>query len=65
LSDGYLWFYNEGVLRREDDFYTREELEDTFVGIKDKLDAIDSELLRINDVLSDYSNILREHTELL
>ena len=63
LGDGYLWFFNEGVMRREDDFYTREELEDTFVGLKHKIEIIDRELLRINEVLETHERILQEHTE--
>ena len=65
LEDGYLWFFNDGVMRREDNFYTREELEDTFVGLRDKIAAIDRELLRINGVLLDHERILREHSEAL
>ena len=63
LGDGYLWFFNDGVMRREDDFYTREELEDTFVGLKHKIEIIDRELLRINEVLEIHERILQEHTE--
>ena len=76
LEDGHVWYYTEhtppgqpeyypGILRRDDDFYTREELDEFIANTLDHLQTIDERLDAHDELLADHTRRLDEHDEWL
>ena len=55
LADKYTWFYKDGVLKREDDFYAEDEIDKIIVDLKDELllriTALEDEVKKHHDWL--------------
>lgn len=55
IRDKYRWFYNEGILKREDDFYGKEEISVIIKDLTDdvikRIEAIESEQIKQNEWL--------------
>lgn len=55
IKDKYRWFFNDGILRREDDFYSRDEIDSTlndrFSAVIDRIEALEEEVKKHHDWL--------------
>lgn len=65
LEDGHVWYYTDGIFRRDDDFYTREELDAIISEFRDHFDIIDGRLDAHDELLADHTRRLDEHDEWL
>lgn len=60
VEDRYTWFYKDGILKREDDFLSKEQIEDLLKDLNESLDQVKEQLDNLKKEIENLINWIKK-----